>query len=343
MSTHPVRGNGHVAGLVGQARLLDSEGSEAAERGGTSVRILLPGLVGPGPLWRRACDEVESVCTSGEWVALEGEPGVGKRALLRAIHQRRRPGHRLAEVDLAATRGKGWLDDICRPLLEVGNDVLLTHVDQLDGVRLRALSSVLQQVRGSDELAGDWVAITLGPGPKRAELLRLLEYLPRTVEVPPLRHHVEDVQLLVPFLLSRLGYGGRLTCSAEVEQQLSRSSWPGNVAQVLQVLRNVVQHRRSGVIALDDLPPELLTVSRRRLSQLEAIERDAIVRGLLDANDNKAEAALALGMSRATIYRKIHEYGIVPPRGTAPASSTRQRAPTSRSGSRKRSRPTDGN
>jgi transcriptional regulator of acetoin/glycerol metabolism len=45
------------------------------------------------------------------------------------------------------------------------------------------------------------------------------------------------------------------------------------------------------------------------------MERDAIVRALLDANDNKAEAARALGMSRATIYRKIHEYGIVAPRG----------------------------
>ena len=52
-------------------------------------------------------------------------------------------------------------------------------------------------------------------------------------------------------------------------------------------------------------------MSRRVLSPLEALERDAIVKCLADAHDNKAQAARALGMSRATIYRKIHDYGIV--------------------------------
>ena len=51
-------------------------------------------------------------------------------------------------------------------------------------------------------------------------------------------------------------------------------------------------------------------MSRRVLSPLEALERDAIVKCLSDAHDNKAQAARALGMSRATIYRKIHDYGV---------------------------------
>ncbi len=55
----------------------------------------------------------------------------------------------------------------------------------------------------------------------------------------------------------------------------------------------------------------MLTVSRRLLSPLESIERDAIVQSLQDHDGNKVRAAEALGMSRATIYRKIHEYGIV--------------------------------
>ena len=41
------------------------------------------------------------------------------------------------------------------------------------------------------------------------------------------------------------------------------------------------------------------------------MERDAIVRSLIDWDGNKIKAAASLGMSRATIYRKIHEYGIV--------------------------------
>ena len=93
-------------------------------------------------------------------------------------------------------------------------------------------------------------------------------------------------------------------------QLLLRFSWPGNVAQVLDTLRYVLRTRRSGVLQAGDLPPELRARSRRRLGALESMERDAISLALLDAGGNKAQAARALGMSRATIYRKVHEYGI---------------------------------
>ena len=92
---------------------------------------------------------------------------------------------------------------------------------------------------------------------------------------------------------------------------LMRSNWPGNVEQVFQTMRQVVRHRRTGMIQPQDLPPETGALSRRLLSPLESIERDAITQSLLDAHGNKAKAAKALGMSRATIYRKIHEFGIV--------------------------------
>jgi transcriptional regulator of acetoin/glycerol metabolism len=94
-------------------------------------------------------------------------------------------------------------------------------------------------------------------------------------------------------------------------QLLLRHNWPGNTEQLWQVLKQIVQRRRAGVIMPRDLPPECWTVSRRLLSPLESIERDAIVQSLQDHDGNKVRAAEALGMSRATIYRKIHEYGIV--------------------------------
>jgi transcriptional regulator of acetoin/glycerol metabolism len=94
---------------------------------------------------------------------------------------------------------------------------------------------------------------------------------------------------------------------------LMRSSWPGNAEQLWQVIRRIVQRRRAGSIRPEDLPPECWTVSRRLLSPLEALERDAIVQGLLDTDGNKARAGESLGLSRATIYRKVHEYGIIVP------------------------------
>jgi transcriptional regulator of acetoin/glycerol metabolism len=79
------------------------------------------------------------------------------------------------------------------------------------------------------------------------------------------------------------------------------------------VLRGVAARRRAGSIQPDDLPPECWTVSRRLLSPLESMQRDAIAASLRDFGGSKVKAAGALGVSRATIYRKIREYGIVIP------------------------------
>ena len=68
--------------------------------------------------------------------------------------------------------------------------------------------------------------------------------------------------------------------------------------------------RHSGTIEVDDLPPEARTSGHRVLTPIEALERDAIVQALLDNDQRPASAASALGMSRATIYRKFRQYGI---------------------------------
>ena len=157
------------------------------------------------------------------------------------------------------------------------------------------------------------MAVTLGTDRSSKTLPELLRLFPSTVELPPLRLHLEDLPLLVPVFLSRLAQGAHLACSPEAMRLLMRMSWPGNAEQLHELLREVVKHRRTGWITPEDLPPEVHAVSRRVLSPLEAMERDAIIKCLSDANGNKVRAARSLGMSRATIYRKIHDYGIVPP------------------------------
>jgi transcriptional regulator of acetoin/glycerol metabolism len=92
--------------------------------------------------------------------------------------------------------------------------------------------------------------------------------------------------------------------------QLRRLNWPGNVTQLRRLLSEVVKRRHSGVIEIGDLPPEARTAGHRVLTPIEALERDAIVQALLDNAQRPAAAARALGMSRATIYRKFHHYGI---------------------------------
>jgi len=258
---------------------------------------------------------VDAVYASGAWLAVEGEAGVGKLALVRAVHQRRNPAGHFHVLDAAEATDRDWPSGARGELLDGKGSLVIQHVHRLGARRLRALSAALQAARSAGQQDSLWVVVTLGQAAKTAELTELLRFFPSTVELPPLRHHVEDLHELVPFFLARLTQGGRLVCSPEAMQLLTRSSWPGNTEQLWQVLRRVVQHRRAGSIQPNDLPPECRTVSRRLLSPLESMERDAIVQSLLDAEGNKAKAAKALGMSRATIYRKIHEYGIVTPTG----------------------------
>ncbi len=131
--------------------------------------------------------------------------------------------------------------------------------------------------------------------------------------MPPLRRHIEDLNELVPLMLNRLGDGAELTCSPAAMHLLTRARWPGNSAQLYGVLKQVTQHRRAGTIQPADLPAEFRTAPRRP-SQPDRGRRARRDRhGLEDARGNKVQAAKLLGMSRATIYRKIHDYGIVPP------------------------------
>jgi transcriptional regulator of acetoin/glycerol metabolism len=115
---------------------------------------------------------------------------------------------------------------------------------------------------------------------------------------------------LVPLLLQELTHGADVRLGPDAMRQLSKLPWPGNVAQLRRVLTETVAVQRSGTIGADKLPAECHSMARRKLTKLEALERDAIVRSLLEHSSDKADAAEALGISRATIYRKIKQFGI---------------------------------
>jgi transcriptional regulator of acetoin/glycerol metabolism len=310
MFCRPVE-QGRLPDGVVHVKLLSSADS-AVEVPAPRAPMSLPGLVGHGAAWRRACRAAEAAYERGEWLTLEGESGVGKLALVRAVHQRHNPAAPCHVVDVTA--GSDWLAEVREELPDGTGLLIIRHVDALNARQVRALTEALAGAKAGQE-AVPRVAITLDRERATADLTGLLRLFPGTVRVPPLRHHNEDLRELVPFFLGKLSQQGRVSCSPAAMQLLLRHTWPGNATQLWQVLKQVVQHRRTGQIMPQDLPPECWTVSRRVLSQLESIERDAIVQSLLDNSGNKIRAARALGMSRATIYRRIHEYGIVTPTG----------------------------
>jgi len=332
MFCHPVREQGDAPDLtpdgVVHVKLLAPASATAAVPPPRQP-AQLPGLVGGGVVWRRALRQAEAACHRGEWLAMEGESGVGKLALIRAVHQRHHPAAPFHVLD-AADGGDDLLARAHGELADGSGMLVLRHVHALDSGQARALAVALREAKAAGRDAALRVAVTLevpagagpaGAGPAapgdtadadfpdgRADLLPLF---PAVVAVPPLRHHSEDLSELVPFFLGRLSKQGQVSCSPAAMQLLVRYAWPGNAAQLWQVLKQAVQRRRAGQITPDDLPSEVWTLSRRTLSPLESIQRDAIVQSLLDHGGSKIRAARALGMSRATIYRRIREYGIV--------------------------------
>jgi hypothetical protein len=300
---------GNVGGVLTVNRI---ESEESHDRGASTLPMFLPGVVGSAPLWLRCCHDVDAGHGRGEWLVLAGERGVGKHTLARCVQQRRNPTGRSHSLDAALT--DDWPGQLRRELLDDPVDALIVrHVDRLSADQVSTLVSVLREVRGRRVVP--WVALTLTSDAETTpDFAELLSFVPRTVQVPPLRRHVDDVSELVPLFLAKLGRGGQqLRCSPAALHLLMRASWPGNATQLFQVLKQVARHRRTGAIQPSDLPAEFRTVTRRPLNRLESMERDAIVHSLEDADGNKVRAAQFLGMSRATLYRKIHEYGIVPP------------------------------
>ncbi|MGV9711815.1 sigma-54-dependent Fis family transcriptional regulator [Gordonia sp. NPDC003424] len=265
----------------------------------------LPGIVGRSSSWRQCCERVVRYTDAGQWIAVSGESGAGRSSLLRAAAQHARGSTRVFSAR-DFERHEETMDAFAGELERDDFSIILKDVDQFGENTQTEVAGLLQGLEDSG-----WVGMTIADDdPETAAGAMLLPFFTHTVPIPPLRHRIEDLHDLIPALLRQLTRGRELTVSAEAMRQLSKYSWPGNVAELRQILREVVLHQRSGVIDVRQLPPTCRSLSRHTLTRIEALERDAIVRSLEENANSKAAAAAALGISRATIYRKIKEFGI---------------------------------
>ena len=269
-------------------------------------------LPGRSLVWRQVCARASELAETSLPVLIVGEPGAGKLALARLIHERSpaRADLIVADAALAGVQGgKHWLARLSKQLAGPVGTIVLRHLDTLDGSTIAALSALLA---GHARVSRPRLLATLTrspDGPTRSELPHL-PHFQAIITVPPLRERLEDIVDIVPVLVRR--HAGDLgpRCGAELIQALMRGDWPFNVAQLENLLLSMLTRRRVGELTVHDLPAEYQNVSWRRLSPIERAERGAILQALAHTRGNKSQAAAHLGIARATLYRKLKELGI---------------------------------
>ncbi|KAB3532709.1 sigma-54 interaction domain-containing protein [Alkaliphilus serpentinus] len=143
-----------------------------------------------------------------------------------------------------------------------------------------------------------------------------------SLEVPPLRDRLEDIEILTNNLIEKLSnklglYVKRI--SKEAVDILKGYSWPGNVRELENVLERAMNLVEEGEILAMHLPQYLFrresVVAKsgpiQKLSDLvEEVEREAIVKVLRLNKGNKLKTSEQLGISRSSLYDKMEKYKI---------------------------------
>lgn len=144
------------------------------------------------------------------------------------------------------------------------------------------------------------------------------------ISLPPLRERIEDIPLIVEELLKKLAKKmerGAITVSAAAIDTMCKYPWPGNVRELENVLEMGAIMAENGVIEPFHLAQRMRSVAAvdvRRGGDLSygkqsvrEVEADLIRNAIKEFNGNVDEVGRVLGLSRATVYRRMQQYGIV--------------------------------
>ncbi|HHY28881.1 MAG TPA: sigma 54-interacting transcriptional regulator, partial [Desulfitobacterium dehalogenans] len=146
-----------------------------------------------------------------------------------------------------------------------------------------------------------------------------------SIQLPPLRNREHDAELLSGYFIRKYckKVGSKLrTLSPEAQKIIMAYNWPGNIRQLESAMSFALNMTQSDVIEPKDLP-EYLTSTKNlvkinfiandeekteEILSLRKLEKAAIDLALIHAHNSIPRAAALLGISKATLYRKLKEY-----------------------------------
>jgi two-component system response regulator AtoC len=141
-----------------------------------------------------------------------------------------------------------------------------------------------------------------------------------TVQLPALRDRRTDIPMLVHWFLDRYAPGKSVQLTNSAMKCLLQYDWPGNVRELENCIERAIALGDRRVIDVGDLPPALASALPAgepgasppvfTTTDLEDIEKATIQRVFEQVHGDKAMAGKMLGISRATLYRKLKRYNI---------------------------------
>lgn len=272
----------------------------------------LPGVAGSSLVWQKCCHDLQRYRNSHEWTFVHGEPGTGKSALVQAVDHYFHPKQKINILNVEDSTRQTWVN-LHKEILHQPASLLIRHIDRLHAQHITALHQLLHTASTSPHPV--WIAAT-ATTPHLGEAARNMvsSHFGRTLEVPPLRHHIEDIQEIAPLMLQQITKRTDVQLSSDALHILMRRSWPSNIGELRDLIATIANNTHATTISAEHLPPECFSRNKRILTRIESTERDTIIKSLTETGGNRSKAAQAIGISRATIYRKINEYGIdIPP------------------------------
>ncbi len=147
------------------------------------------------------------------------------------------------------------------------------------------------------------------------------------IPVPALKERLEDLSVLVPYLLGRINrefHKNVSTISADVMEAFCGYDWPGNIRELENLLMKAVAMCPGDTITSDLLPPQLAVQASSAIPgtdvrmSLQEVERAHILRVLQHTGWHRGRSCEILGTSRPRLRRLINQYGLEEP-GTATA------------------------
>jgi transcriptional regulator of acetoin/glycerol metabolism len=314
-----------------------------AERiSGAEPFFMFEHLIGNSPAFTEAIQLARKAAETSSTVLLLGETGTGKELFAQAIHngsQRRQqpfvpincgaiPGELLESelfgyVDGAFTGasrsgrpGKFELADEGTILLDEIGD--MPHDMQVKLLRVLQTGEI-QRIGARRTIRTDTriIAATHVDLNKMIELNRFrkdLFYRLNIIQItlPPLRQRgAEDIEALAKHFINHYREGIALSGSAR--DALIGYAWPGNVRELENVIQRAMHLCGGRTIKHEHLGLQSQTKARSRFTggTLKEMEQKLIAGTLAELSGNMAQAAKSLGISRATLYRKVKDYGII--------------------------------